>query len=309
MYFKDKTEGRVKHSGRIKCLKKLFPQLSLADLGSAGGTPPPYCYLSELIDVVSFEPDTRVDPSLNLGEVKPVAIGPGELTTFHLNRRPFTSSLLPPCRRVVDRYDFSQFKDVEGCIFETVGTKEVRTLGFDEALNEFERQSPDFIKIDVQGLTLEVLESARTSLAGRTLGVQVEVEFLESYEGQRTFGDVHNLMLDLGYEIYMLNNLCKWFFKTRLPLKHKKNGQHTFCDLTYFRSIDSCRERPLEGDAPRRLLSLLLINDLNDSAAAFFELFEEQGLLTGETLKNWRELIVEWPGLFDYLFDNQSDSV
>ena len=100
-----------------------------------------------------------------------MAIAPKELTTLHLNRRSFTSSLQPPCNRVVRRYDFSQLKDVEGCIFETIGTNEVSTLGFDEALDEVGRTTPDFIKVDVQGLTLEVQESARRSLTTGTLGV------------------------------------------------------------------------------------------------------------------------------------------
>ena len=302
MYFKDESEGRRKNPERLANLLRLFPNLFLADIGSAGGTPPPYCYLSELMTVINFEPDSRVDPSFNLGEIKAVAIGPKKLGTFYLNKRPFTSSLLPPNQPVVERYDFSQFKDANGQIFETVGEKEVQTLGFDEALSEFGKPSPDFIKIDVQGLTLEVLESARDSLLSRTLGAQMEVEFLESYKGQHTFGDVHNLMMELGYEIFTLSNLCKWFFKTRLPLKHRKAGQHTFCDLTYFRSIDSCREKPLKGDMPIRMLSLLLLNDLNDSAAAFYELFEQQSLLPEETVKEWRELIINWPGLLNYIY-------
>jgi FkbM family methyltransferase len=302
MYFKDLTQGCEPKPERLEHLHTLFPKLSLADLGSAGGTPPPYSLVPEILDVINFEPDSRVEPGENIGEIQEIAIGPNELTTFYLNKRPFTSSLLLPCHRVVDRYDFSQFKDVEGMIFETIATKEVRTLGFDEALDKFKRNTPDFIKIDVQGLTLEVLESARRSLTTRTLGVQVEVEFLESYTGQRTFGDVHNLMLDLGFEIYTLSNLCKWFFKTNLPLKHKKSGQHTFCDFLYFRSIDACRETPLTEETAKKLLSLLLLNDLNDSAAAFYELFAEQCLFGATDAKQWQDLIVEWPGLLDYLY-------
>ena len=302
MYFRNQAEGRTLNTERMDRILALFPRLRLADLGSAGGTPPPYSLVPELMEVVNFEPDTRVDSGANLGEVKSLAIGPKALTTFYLNKRPFTSSLLPPNGRVVDRYDFSQFKDVDGRIFDTVGTKEVRTLGFDEALAEFGVEAPDFIKIDVQGLTLEVLESARESLAGATLGVQMEVEFLESYLGQKTFGDAHNFMLDQGFEIYTLSNLCKWFFKTKLPLKHKKTGQHTFCDLTYFRSIDSCRETPLSYAAASKLLALLLLNNLNDAAAAFFELFTRQGVLGDDEATAWREMIIEWPGLLEYLY-------
>jgi FkbM family methyltransferase len=304
MYFKDLTQNRTSIPGRKDHLLSLFPKLLFADLGSAGGTPPPYCLLPDLIDVINFEPDSRVDASFNLGERNEIAIGPGELTTFYLNRRPFTSSLLPPCHRVVDRYDFSQFKDVDGGrIFETVRTKQVRTLGFDDALDEMDKETPDFIKIDVQGLTLEVLESARRSLTTETLGVQVEVEFLESYSGQHSFGDVHNLMLNLGYEIYTLTNLCKWFFKTSLPLKHQKAGQHTFCDFIYFRNIDSCHAKPLAPKTAQKMLALLLLNDLNDSAAAFYELFSAQNLLC-KNQNVWRSLIIEWPGLLDYLYNS-----
>lgn len=302
MYFKDQTHGRELIRENMEHLKGLFPQLSIADLGSAGGTPPPYSLVPEIVDVINFEPDNRIDPKNNLGEIQQVAIGPKELNKFYLNKRPFTSSLLPPCHRVVDRYDFSQFKDVDGKIFETIGTKEVKTIGFDDALKQAGRSYPDFIKIDVQGLTLEVLESAHQSLSTNTLGVQVEVEFLESYSNQHTFGDVHNLMLDHGFEIYSLQNLCKWFFKTSLPLKHKKQGQHTFCDLIYFRSIDTCHNNYFSIEKAYKIIALFLLNDLNDSAAAFFERFIAQDILEKEDVRQWREIIIEWPGLMNYLY-------
>ncbi len=83
MYFKDHTQGREPKPERLEHLHTLFPKLSLADLGSAGGTPPPYSLVPEILDVINFEPDSRVDPGENIGEIQEIAIGPKELNTFY----------------------------------------------------------------------------------------------------------------------------------------------------------------------------------------------------------------------------------
>ena len=42
----------------------LGPKIVFFDLGAAGGTPPPFCFVPDSIEVVNFEPDDRIGCAL-----------------------------------------------------------------------------------------------------------------------------------------------------------------------------------------------------------------------------------------------------
>jgi len=286
----------------------LSSNLAFFDLGSAGGVPPPFCWIPEWTDIVNFEPDPR-GASSSEGETLPIAIGPQSMTRIYLNRRPTTSSLLRPCRRIVDRYDFSKIFEDEGDIFETVETRQVQTFGLDEIIQQQELPAPDFLKIDVQGLSFEVLQSASKCLHDSILGVLIEVEFLETYTGQKTFGHIHEFLYENGFEIFKLTNLNKWYYKTDLPIRHV-TGQHVFCDLLYFRCIDAITpDDPFwnETRAAKQIL-LFLLFDLIDTAAAYYERFRDQHIFTSNTVAPIKELITEWEeALYFFYRKNQEN--
>ena len=175
-------------------------------------------------------------------------------------------------------------------IFETVRTVEVDTYGLDEIIETKGLARPDFLKIDVQGLSLEVLQSGERCLRDDVIGLHIEVEFLESYTGQKTFGEVHEYLQRLGFEIFTLSNVNAWYYRSAIPLK-MRTGQHTFCDLTYFRRIDSIEHDGFwtPGRA-KQALRLLLLHDLTDTAAAFLERFQHRGLLAGDEARVFTQL-------------------
>ena len=59
----------------------------------------------------------------------------------------------------------------------------------------------DFIKLDVQGSELTILSNAKRLLESCLL-VQVEVEFVELYEGQPLFSDVDNFMRSRCFQFH-----------------------------------------------------------------------------------------------------------
>jgi FkbM family methyltransferase len=229
----------------------LGPKVVFFDLGAAGGTPPPFCFVPDSIEVVNFEPDDRIGCAPG-DEQLPVAVGPKHLRRLNLNRRPTTSSLLDANSDIVGRYDWSVIFGEAIDVFETVRTVEVDTYGLDEIIETKGLRRPDFLKIDVQGLGLEVLESGDRCLRDDVIGLQIEVEFLESYSGQKTFGEIHEYLYRLGFEIFTLSNVNAWYYRSTFPLK-MQTGQHTFCDLTYFRRIDSIEENGFWTCVPRAL--------------------------------------------------------
>lgn len=279
----------------------LGPEICLYDLGAAGGMPPPFCFVPEAVQLVNFEPDRRLDTEEG-GQDLPVAIGPSHLRSLFLNRRPTTSSLLPANKQVTDRYDWSvQFRD-SADIFETVATQEVETFGLDEIIAAKDLRPPQFLKIDVQGLSLEVLQGGVESLTRDVIGILIEVEFLESYQGQETFGAVHEFLYGLDFEVFRLTNLNPWYYKTDYPLK-MRTGQDTFCDLLYFRRIDTVdRDGRWDAEAAGQAIRLMLLFDLTDAAAAFLARFTERGLLDREASGRLRRLVCDWRGALGHFF-------
>ena len=304
-YFKGKWQTLEKNQINSANFLSFGQRICLYDLGSSGGTPPPFCWILEGIDLVNFEPDPKAD-SEGGGSTLPIAIGPKRLNKIFLNKRPTTSSLLEPYKPVVDRYDFTRIFKNEGDIFHTVETQEVETYGLDEIIQFKKLQPPDFLKIDVQGLSLEVLESGEKCLSESVIGIQIEVEFLETYKGQKTFGAVHEYLIDKGFEIFRLTNLNRWYYKTKIPTK-LYTGQDTFCDLLYLRNIDSIQEGHKFWDQEKAIKAILifLLYDLTDAAMAYLDRFESKNIIPETISKKLEHLIGNWEGAMKYFYINE----
>ena len=284
-------------------------KLTFYDLGAAGGIPPPFVFIKDAISVVNFEPDKRSSMEGDFRNLD-IAVGPEYLNQIYLNKRPTTSSLLPPQRRITDRYDWEYiFKSKEN-IFEAIDIQEIETISLDKAVESFDLPNPDFIKIDVQGLSYEVLEGGKNTIDQSVLGIEIEVEFLESYKGQKTFGYIHEYLYKLGFEIFSLKNLNKWYYRTENELKFK-NGQHTFCDFVYFRNMDSISSSSEFWNHKKaaKMIQLLLLYDLNDSACAFAEKFVHENIISEEIFTNFMNIIKKWTKSLDFFFDNRNDSL
>ena len=77
--------------------------------------------------------------------------------------------------------------------------------------------APDVLSLDVQGAAYEVLSGARATLEASTLCVEAEIEFVELYQNQKTFGPVCELMQSMGFEFVHFSHLRDWS-PNRAPL-------------------------------------------------------------------------------------------
>ena len=68
-------------------------------------------------------------------------------------------------------------------------------------LAEYRRPIPALMKLDTQGTELEILSSLLDAQLEELLCVETEVEFLELYQGQPTFGDVDGFMREQGFRL------------------------------------------------------------------------------------------------------------
>ena len=111
----------------------------------------------------------------------------------------------------------------------------------------------DFIKIDVQGAELPVLQNARRALSGAVV-VQVEVEFVELYQGQPLFADVDLFLRAQGFQFHTFTGFGSRAFKPLAPQAGVNAGfrQYLWSDAIYVRDwmrLDAVPEAKLRAYA------------------------------------------------------------
>ncbi len=88
----------------------------------------------------------------------------------------------------------------EGGNFRVVSKEKISTRRLDEIE---ECPQADFIKLDVQGAELLVLENALQKISNAVV-IETEVEFVEIYRNQPLFGDIQRFMRDQGFVLHKL---------------------------------------------------------------------------------------------------------
>ncbi len=117
----------------------------------------------------------------------------------------------------------------------------VDTLTLDTACKRFDLAAPDYLKIDVEGAELAILQSASKSLA-LCSAVKVEVSFLEQRLHQPLMHEVLEFMLSKGFILGEIRGLHAW---RRRPLPSHpysanwsmpySRGIAAQCDLLFLR--------------------------------------------------------------------------
>lgn len=168
--------------------------------------------------MLHVEPDPNGAPD---GPVIPVALGRERASRIlNITRSAACSSLLRPNEAVIRRYTSPELFDVL-----TTEVVEMDTLDSQVELRGFR---PDFLKIDVQGTELDVLAGAERALE-HVVGVEVEVEFVPTYEGQALFSDIDPFLRERGFELFDLSTVH--LKRRRAPGR----GQAVWADALYLR--------------------------------------------------------------------------
>jgi FkbM family methyltransferase len=231
------------------------PFIQIVDVGAMDIGEPAYAPLLSLPGsrVVGFEPNPEECERLNAKEGSvhrfvPTFVGDGRTRTFHWCEWAATSSLYTPHRKLLDR--FTEL----GELVVTKETSRVETKRLDDIP---ECRGSDFVKIDVQGATLDVIRGGPEVLRA-ALVVQCEVEFVPLYEGEPLFAEVDLAMRELGYLFHRFTHLSTGTFA---PLRRKPNsppnGQVLWTDAVYVKSF-----LDFASLAPTDLLKLALIMEL-----------------------------------------------
>lgn len=197
--------------------------------------PPPYEALraSGLARVVGFEPNPQALAALRAnpapGETYlPYAIADGRAHRLHFCEAPGMTSLLEPNHELLAFFHgFPEWGRV-------VRVERIETRRLDDVT---ELSGMDYLKIDVQGAELMVLEGAVEWLR-QCLVVHIEVEFLPMYKGQPLFAEIEQFLRRQGFVPHKLAPTSR----TIAPLIAGNDiganvGQIFWADVTFIRDF------------------------------------------------------------------------
>ncbi len=170
--------------------------------------------------------------------------GDGHPATFYETNWSPTGSLYPPNTPLLEKFQsLAEFVT-------TVATHGVNTVRIDDLA---EIDDVDFIKIDVQGSELSILQNALRALSTTVL-IQIEVEFVELYQGQPMFADVDSFLRSQGFQFHTFLGFGSRAFKPLAPKSDVNVGfrQYLWSDAVYVRDwmhLDSLSDAKLRNYA------------------------------------------------------------
>lgn len=222
----------------IASLLPSLPPLKIVDVGAMdlGEGTDPYDRLGKAIpcEVLGFEPVAEECERRNsMGRAGyrflPYVIGDGSEQTFYECAFTYNSSLLEPNFGLLGL--FTEFEE----LFRVVGTTRVRTRRLDDLV---ELAGVDFLKMDVQGGELMVLEGAAETLRD-VLVVHTEACFVPMYRNQPLLADLDRHLRARGFVFHKFVYFGGYPFK---PMPVSQDGaldQQLWCDVVYVRDFQA----------------------------------------------------------------------
>lgn len=209
--------------------------IGILDLGASFvHKAPSYDHLvkASLARVTGFEPNIAECEKLRKiygppNQFFPYFIGDGCQATFYETNWFATGSLFKPNRVLLE--SFQNLHEVVTLVAQhPVQTKRLDDV---DGLGEV-----DFIKLDVQGAELLVLQNGERVVNDASV-VQVEVEFVELYEGQPLFADVDRYLRSRGFVFHTFHELASRCFKPLMYSNNPDQGikQVLWADAVYVR--------------------------------------------------------------------------
>ncbi len=261
-------------------LQKLPGQISitLVDIGAAGDIEPRWKKIESMLNYIGFEPDERSRTILQQKtnsclkyQIMPYALWDTKGSIdIKLCAAPQVSSNYAPNREFLDLFPNAKRFDVESSII--IST---------EKLDDLPISTADFMKIDIQGGELKALKGAE-KLLEKTLGLELEVEFLPLYSQQPLFGEVSDFVSKCGFQFIDFVCLIRWQRKA-----HNGFGQCMFADVLFLKSPENIIGMvELDNLILSRYMSICLLYNRYDLIDRIIELIGKQKAIVFENFLN-----------------------
>ena len=251
----------------LTILNSIMPRrLYLFDIGARGGIQPPWTFLEKRqLSLTLVEPDPAEADELqraldsNHVTVLPFALWKEEaVVSLNINRSPGTSSLYAANKSFLDQFPDARRYDV-------ISRRQISTVTIDSLISNGSLEHLDFLKIDVQGAELAILEGGRNSLRKNLAGLEVEVEFAELYKDQPLFSDVESFIRkELGLELWDIRKTY-WKYNQSDYQSSPVKGRLVFGDALFFRPLSGIDDwlSGFSGTEKASKLIMLIISAIN----------------------------------------------
>lgn len=287
----------------LRLLKKMKGEINIVslDIGARGGAKSDLEDIDGLVDFIGFEPDEEAYGKLVQGPKKGwksetyinLAIG-GEAGSFklYITSQPGCSSKLRPRSDQAKIFGRSDYYDVEK-------TVEVNCDTLDSLVEKGTIPSPHVIKIDIQGMELEVFQGARHTLQSSSLLVRSEVNFRGMYEDMPHFSELEMHLRKYNFEVLGFLERHDWRRDTRVkypriadtPTPYSR-GQLIHGDVVFAKSPEYVAEHSSSPEPLIRLALLLSCYGYFDTAWAAADLTEKMyGISNSQDI---RKLVENW---------------
>lgn len=229
----------------ISHLQKLLEDLeiTLVDIGSRDGLDEDLSLIRQFVHAIGFEPDQVEAERLSSMPKRgwkssrhlPIAIGSVDgASTLYVPESPQGASLRPHNLDMIERFGYENLHRDQTTI-----DISVRTL--DSLRSSEELPRTDYLKVDIEGAELEVLQASPQALA-ECVAIKVECSFLEQRVGQALTWDVAAFLVLSGFHIVDIHDIHRWRrrpyaphpYLARVPVAYSR-GQVAQCDLIAFR--------------------------------------------------------------------------
>ena len=242
--------------------------LTIVDVGAAGGLHDRWSHLKTSINSILFEPDPEEFKKLKLDQnntslvINSALSDQNKEVRFHVCKWQEVSSIYKPNLKVLSKYqDADRFT-----------VSKVITLQADSLNNLLEKErvtEVDFIKIDTQGSELEILQGASNFLDG-IIGLEVEVEFIKIYQDQPLFPEVDRFIESHGFSLI---DMKRTFWKRKNADDGSNKGQLVYADALYLKEPEQVmKSANLSKEKIIKSINLYLVYGYVDLAISLLEL-------------------------------------
>ena len=192
----------------LKRLADAMPRdITLVDVGASGDPLSTWMALASRTHYIGFEPDARDIKISEDGPFKktsfvPRAVAPfaegGKEVPFYFTDNAHCSSLLEPDLERLAPYPFVDYFG-----FSEVGSSTAVSLA--EGVQETGEQRIDWLKLDVQGVDLDLYQSLPGNLRSSMLALDFEAGLIHAYKGEKLFSTGHPELMEEGWWISRLH--------------------------------------------------------------------------------------------------------
>ena len=198
----------------IEILGTSTPEINLLDIGAMIEDEPRYApiYHSGYAKLTLVEPNRESNEKLKKAfgdetRILNIFLGNGKKATIYVTYYPGCTSIFKPDPSVIDK--FFSINTGPKSNFEVIKTETAKTVRLDDISP---KTNYDYIKLDIQGSELMVLQNGIDSLKN-TLVVESEAEFIPIYKDQPLFGDIQIFMQEQGFIFHKFIDIASRCFK------------------------------------------------------------------------------------------------